>query len=226
MHNGSSEFRKRYQVGPQPEALLACKAFELLLNASFDFEQVLDHLELQFTNEEHTTPYSSIICWILWNSVLRKQHFLDEYYAAPKRGVGYTIIFVGRAAPQDLCNWLNCIKEALQNQWPYKLLPFWIANTRADKSLGYTRDEWRETRRRAFKDEEAEDAPARVLIVPFQHGGRYRFNYFVEAIDHALAQSEVLKEDNLEICELYFQNTDETVQTGDNQDIVDDFDFY
>ena len=173
-----TEFGYAVQTERKHEDLLCCQAFALLINASVGFGDLLSRMDLQFTDSDHESR-SPTICWVLWNSVLRRRKLTDDYYEYPYSA---NEIFVGRARQKNLKEWLRCIKEAFQNTWsdgnPTNRL-----FSKSQDCLPHCKDKWMKIRERAFPTPLTDGEAVDRVRVNFQHGGRFGKNYFIEAID-------------------------------------------
>lgn len=140
MYEGRSEIGHLLEANYTDQDTRGVYALEFLLNPDVSFEKILEMMELKFTQEEHTENLTPVICWILWNSLLRNSMVAFKYYNI-RSGAN---ILVGKGEAEDMVRWLKYIAEAVGGR-PYSLTSnksFAEAADDASDVLSYTMQEW------------------------------------------------------------------------------------
>ena len=223
--HGRSQFKSPLRLGKNEKEVIAYKWFELLINPTESFSNLLiNQLELRFTNSTHEDIYSRTICWIAWNSILRREHFQYEYYAAPKSVADevYLRFLVGRGTPKNVSLWLDCVCEALKKPMNQDSGPFWIAMGRSTDELSYSLETWEKRRAAAG---EAERKNPYEIIVPFCYDEKVETSYLVRALSVAKEKLDELSDKNEQV-EVYLRNVCERTLHSENQDFLGDFEVW
>jgi hypothetical protein len=143
------------------------RAFELLVDPTVSFEQVLQRIGLAFTNNEHNENCVRPICWILWNSVLRRKMFFYDYFYSFEGSQPSLLVGIGR--PSRLVKWLEYMSLALDDKNAFETdasvrKPFFKAVQSGDDILDYDIIEWEKAREDAF--DRNPDGLYQDLVVP------------------------------------------------------------
>ena len=230
--HGRSQYQFTPSLGMSEQDQVAFRWFELLINPTLSFSEVLRTVSLEFTNPLHGESNTPEICWIAWNSILRREHFQLEYFSAPNRVADelHDLIFlVGCGAPQKVVVWLACIRKALTHPIQQTHIPLWVALGSGADPLGYSQDEWIAWREAAGGQDTANVVE---IVEPFDCIEGTEPSFLVEAIDRAIEKVERIShgvnatDDEERRVKVFLRNDCQRTLTGDNQDAMGFFEPY
>jgi hypothetical protein len=163
LQDGVSEIGHARIRGHHAHHQIALYTFELLLNPSASFSQVLDLARLQFTNDAHADKSVPAICWILWNNLLSNTWLYQRYFSINRHESRE--IFLGCAEASKMVRWLSMIYRTMQVRNELQPATEFASHIQQyHGGPGFNQDEWMQARRDAKFVAPGSDSTLRINV--------------------------------------------------------------